>query len=48
MKFKQVIFIDLKGLEEGEHEIDIEVTGKDKKVIYTPKITTAKIIIIKK
>lgn len=41
-------FIDLKGLEEGEHEIDIEVTGKDKKVIYTPKITTAKIIIIKK
>ena len=41
-------YIDLKGLEEGEHEIDIEVTGKDKKVIYTPKITTAKIIIIKK
>lgn len=41
-------YVDLKGLEEGEHEVDIIVTGKDKKVIYTPKITTAKIVIIKK
>ena len=41
-------YVDLKGLEEGEHEVDIQVTGKDKKVIYTPKITTAKIVIIKK
>ena len=41
-------YVDLKGLEEGEHEVDIQVTGKDKKVIYSPKITTAKIVIIKK
>lgn len=41
-------YIDLKGLEEGEHEVDIKVTGKDNKVIYSPKVTTAKIIIIKK
>lgn len=41
-------YVDLKGLEEGEHEVDIQVTGKDRKVIYTPQITTAKIIIIKK
>ena len=41
-------YVDLKGLEEGEHEVDIQVTGADKKVIYTPQITTAKIVIIKK
>ena len=41
-------YVDLKGLEAGEHEVDIQVTGTDKKVIYTPKITTAKIVIIKK
>ena len=41
-------YVDLKGLEAGEHEVDIKVTGIDKKVIYTPKITTAKIVIIKK
>jgi len=41
-------YVDLKGLEEGEHEVDIQVTGADKKVIYSPKITTAKIVIIKK
>ena len=41
-------YVDLKGLEEGEHEVDIKVTGSDKKVIYTPQITTAKIVIIKK
>lgn len=41
-------FVDLKGLEPGEHEVKVNVTGSDSKVIYTPKVTDVKIIIIEK
>lgn len=41
-------YVDLKGLEAGEHEVEVSVTGSDKKVIYTPKITKVKVIIIEK
>ena len=41
-------YVDLKGLEPGEHEVKVTVTGSDSKVIYTPKITDVKIIIIEK
>ena len=40
--------VDLKGLEPGEHEVKVTVTGSDSKVIYTPKITDVKILIIEK
>ena len=41
-------YVDLKGLEPGEHEVKVTVTGSDNKIIYTPKITDVKIIIIQK
>ena len=41
-------FVDLKGLDAGEHTVDVYVTGSDNKVIYKPKVTSVKIIIIKK
>ena len=41
-------YVDLKGLEAGEHEVDVNVTGMDNTVIYTPKVTKVKIIIIQK
>lgn len=41
-------YVDLKGLEPGEHTVDVEVSGSDNKVIYKPKITSVKILIIKK
>lgn len=41
-------YVDLKDLEPGEHEVDVEVTGNDGKVIYRPKVTKVKIIIIQK
>lgn len=40
--------IDLKDLEPGEHEVKIDVTGIDNKIIYSPKVTDIKVIIIKK
>ena len=41
-------YVDLKGLDPGEHTVDVTVTGSDNKVIYKPKITSVKILIIKK
>ena len=41
-------YVDLKGLEPGEHEVKVNVTGSDNKVIYTPKITDVKVLIIEK
>ena len=41
-------YIDLKGLEPGEHTVDVNVTGSDNKVIYIPKITSIKVLINKK
>lgn len=41
-------YVDLKGLDAGEHTVDVLVTGNDNKVIYKPKVTSVKIIIIKK
>lgn len=41
-------YVDLKGLEPGEHEVDVEVTGSNNSVIYTPKVTKVKILIIQK
>ena len=41
-------YVDLKGLEPGEHEVKVNVTGNDSKVIYIPKIKDVKIIIIEK
>lgn len=41
-------YVDLKGLTEGEHKVKINVVGSDNRVIYTPKITETKVIIIKK
>lgn len=41
-------YVDLKGLEPGEHEVKVTVTGNDSKVIYIPKIKDVKIIIIEK
>lgn len=41
-------YVDLKGLEPGEHMVDVLVEGNDNKVIYKPKITSVKILIIKK
>ena len=41
-------YVDLKGLDAGEHTVDVYVTGSDNKVIYKPKVTSVKIIIIKK
>lgn len=41
-------YVDLKGLEVGEHEVDVTVTGSNNTIIYTPKITKVKILIIEK
>ncbi len=41
-------YVDLKGYEEGTHEVKVKVVGSDSRVIYEPKISTVKIIIIKK
>ena len=40
--------VDLTGYKEGDHEVDIKVTGDDLKAIYTPKTTKIKIRISKK
>ena len=39
--------IDLSGYGEGEHEVDVVVTGTDERVSYTPKTKKVKIIIKK-
>lgn len=39
--------IDLSGYGEGEHEIEVKVTGSDERVTYTPKTKKVKIIIKK-
>ena len=41
-------YVDLKGLKEGTHKVNVEVTGDDLKLTYTPKKTTVTIIIRKK
>ena len=41
-------YVNLKGLEAGEHEVDVTVNGNDNRVIYKPKIKSVKILIIEK
>ena len=41
-------YVDLKGYEEGTHEVKVKVTGNDNRVIYEPDISTVKVVIIKK
>ena len=41
-------YVDLKGYEEGTHDVKVKVVGNDNKVIYEPDISTVKVIIIKK
>ena len=41
-------YVDLKGYEEGTHEVKIKVVGNDNRVIYEPDISTVKVVIIKK
>ncbi|MBQ2872944.1 MAG: hypothetical protein IJE89_02985 [Bacilli bacterium] len=40
--------VDLSGYKEGDHEVEIKVTGDDVKAIYSPKTTKIKIRISKK
>lgn len=40
-------YIDLSGYTEGQHEVDIKVSGDDLRVKYAPKIKKAKVIITK-
>lgn len=41
-------YIDLKGLEEGEHEVDVKVEGSDNKVTYLSMTKKVKIKIVRK
>ncbi len=41
-------YIDLKGLEEGEHEVDVKVEGSDNKVTYIAMTKKVKIKIVRK
>ncbi len=41
-------YVDLKGYEEGTHDVKVKVVGNDNRVIYEPKISTVKVVIIKK
>ena len=41
-------YVDLKGYEEGTHDVKVKVIGNDNRVIYEPKISTVKVVIIKK
>ena len=41
-------YVDLEGLDVGEHEVEIKVKGKDPRVTYTPKVTKTKIKIATK
>lgn len=40
--------LDLSGLGEGTHEVEVVVTGKDQKLTYTPRVKTRKVTIVKK
>ena len=40
--------VDLTGYKEGDHEVEIKVTGDDVKATYSPKTTKIKIRISKK
>ena len=40
--------VDLTGYKEGDHEVEITVTGDDVKATYAPKTTKIKIRISKK
>ena len=41
-------YVDLKGLEVGEHEVDVTVTGNENSVTYKPKVSKVKILITEK
>jgi len=41
-------YVDLKDYQEGTHDVKVKVLGNDNRVIYEPKISTVKVIIIKK
>ena len=41
-------YVDLEGLDVGEHEVEIKVKGKDSRINYTPKVTKTKIKIATK
>ena len=41
-------YVDLKDYQEGTHDVKVKVIGSDNRVIYEPKISTVKVIIIKK
>lgn len=41
-------YVDLKGLEAGEHEVDVTVTGNENSVTYKPKVSKVKILITEK
>ncbi len=41
-------YVDLKGYEEGTHEVKVKVKGSDNRVIYEPDISTVKVVIIRK
>ena len=41
-------YVDLKDYQEGTYDVKVKVVGNDNRVIYEPKISTVKIIIIKK
>ena len=41
-------YVDLTGLKEGEHEVEVKVTGDDTKLTYTPRVKKIKVRIIKK
>lgn len=40
--------VDLSGLSEGEHEVEVVVKGDDNTLNYTPRVKTIKVIITKK
>jgi len=42
------VYIDLLGKGEGEHEVEIKVTGKDSRVQYQPSVSKVKVKIFKK
>lgn len=41
-------YVDLKDYQEGTHNVKVKVIGNDNRVIYEPKISTVKVVIIKK
>jgi YbbR domain-containing protein len=43
-----IAFVDLKGLGEGTHEVDVKVEGSDLKVQYLPKTLKVKLVITRK